>query len=232
MPYSNIAKQNLLKENFPSDQIIKIGSPLKEVLKYYMPQIKSSLILNKLGLNKDQFFLISAHREENIISEKLFKKLQIVINSIAEKYLLPIIVSTHPRTQNEIDKKNIKFHPLVRLLKPFGYFDYVHLQMSAKCVLSDSGSISEESSILNFPALNIREVYERQESMEEGAVMLSGLEVEKIFQCLNILKDQYKSNKRLLRIVSDYNVSNVSEKVLRIIFSYVDYINRVVWKKY
>jgi UDP-N-acetylglucosamine 2-epimerase (non-hydrolysing) len=229
--YSHIARENLLREGLPSDQIIKIGSPLHEVLNYFKPKIKASDVLVRLGLVVDQYFVISAHREENIDFKNQFFKLISVINSIAENNNLPVIVSTHPRTQKRIDSENIKFHSQVRLLKPLGFFDYVHLQINAKTVLSDSGTITEESSILNFPALNIREAHERPEGMEEAAVMLVGLEIDRIQQCLKILKHQQRGADRNLRLVADYSPSNVSEKVLRIIYSYTDFVNRVVWKK-
>ena len=232
LTYSNIARENLLRENFPPDQIIKIGSPMYEVLEYYSSQIESSTILKELNLTKKNFFLVSMHREENIDSEKSFKKLEIVLNNIAKNYNLPVIVSTHPRTKKKIDTNGIKFHQLVRLTKPFGFLDYVHLQINSKCVLSDSGSITEESSILNFPALNIREMHERPEGMEESAVMMVGLNINNIEQGLKILENQSTGENRTLKIVDDYKVPNVSEKVLRIILSYTDYINRVVWKKY
>jgi UDP-N-acetylglucosamine 2-epimerase (non-hydrolysing) len=232
LTYSNIARENLLRENFPPDQIIKIGSPMYEVLEYYSSQIESSTILKELNLTKKNYFLVSMHREENIDSEKSFKKLEIVLNNIAKNYNLPVIVSTHPRTKKKIDTNGIKFHQLVRLTKPFGFLDYVHLQINSKCVLSDSGSITEESSILNFPALNIREMHERPEGMEESAVMMVGLNFNNIEQGLKILENQSTGENRTLKIVNDYKVPNVSEKVLRIILSYTDYINRVVWKKY
>ena len=232
LTYSNIARENLLRENFPPDQIIKIGSPMYEVLEYYSSQIESSTILKELNLTKKNYFLVSMHREENIDSEKSFKKLEIILNNIAKNYNLPVIVSTHPRTKKKIDTNGIKFHQLVRLTKPFGFLDYVHLQINSKCVLSDSGSITEESSILNFPALNIREMHERPEGMEESAVMMVGLNINNIEQGLKILENQSTGENRTLKIVDDYKVPNVSEKVLRIILSYTDYINRVVWKKY
>jgi len=232
LTYSNIARENLLRENFPPDQIIKIGSPMYEVLEYYSSQIKSSTILKELNLTKKNYFLVSMHREENIESEKSFKKLEIILNNIAENYNLPVIVSTHPRTKKKIDTNGIKFHQLVRLTKPFGFLDYVHLQINSKCVLSDSGSITEESSILNFPALNIREMHERPEGMEESAVMMVGLNINNIQHGLKILENQSTGENRILKIVNEYKVPNVSEKVLRIILSYTDYINRVVWKKY
>ncbi len=229
--YSNIARENLLREGLPSNQIIKIGSPMFEVLNHYLPQINNSNILKELQLTQEQYFLVSIHREENIDSEDLFKKLENILNVIAEKYSLPVIVSTHPRTRKKIDKTGMKIHPLIHLHKPFGFFDYICLQMNAKAVLSDSGTITEESSILNFPALNLRETHERQEGMEEAAVMMVGLEAMRIIKGLEILKNQPRGKNRLLNIVQDYSVSNVSEKVLRIIYSYTDYVNRIVWKK-
>ena len=232
LTYSSIARENLLSENLPSDQIIKIGSPMYEVLKFYMSKIKLSKILKELKLIKGKYFLVSMHREENIESEKSFKKLGEILDEIAEIYKLPIIVSTHPRTKKKITAKGLKFHKLVRLLEPFGFLDYVHLQMKSKCVLSDSGSITEESSILNFPALNIRETHERHEGMEEAAVIMTGLDIGNVKQGLKILDKQFSGKNYPTKIVNDYNVANVSEKVLKIILSYTDYINRIVWKKY
>ena len=229
--YSDIARGNLLREGLPTNQIIKIGSPMFEVLNYYLPQINHSNVLKELKISSEQYFLVSAHREENIESENLFRKFENILNVIAEKYRLPVIVSTHPRTRKKINEIGIKTHPLIRLSKPFGFFDYMQLQMNAKAVLSDSGTITEESSILNFPALNLRETHERQEGMEEAAVMMVGLEASRVIECLDILKNQTKGENRLLNIVPDYNVPNVSEKVLRIIYSYTDYVNRVVWQK-
>ena len=232
LTYSAIAKENLLRENFPPQQVIKIGSPLFEVLSHYMPKIKKSQIIKKLRLRSKNFFLISAHREENIDSNYTFKKFENILNTLAKNYNLPVIVSTHPRTKKKIDELKVKFHPLIKLVKPFSFFDYVNLQLNAKCVLSDSGSITEESSILNFPALNIRETHERQEGMEEAAVMMVGLEIERICEALDVLKVKSSKNNRKSNIVDDYNVKNVSEKVLRIIYSYTDYVDRVVWRKY
>ena len=232
LTYSSIARDCLLKEGLPTDQVIKIGSPMKEVLEHYMPKIMNSKILEKLSLKKHNYFLISAHREENIDSKERFEKLIKVMNELAEQFDLPVIVSTHPRTQKRIDKNNISFDPKVRLIKPLGFSDYINLQINSSAVLSDSGTITEESSILNFPALNIRETHERQEGMEQASVMMVGLDISNIKIGLKILKNQTKSKDRLLEIVSDYNINNVSEKVLRIIHSYTDYINRVVWKKY
>ena len=232
LTYSSLARENLLRENFPPDQVIKIGSPMLEVLNYYMPQVSKSKILNKLNLRAEKYFLVSTHREENIEDNISFKKIKVILNTIAEKYELPVIVSTHPRTQKKLNETGVKFHKYVNLIKPLGFFDYVNLQMHARCVLSDSGSITEESSILNFPALNIRETHERSEGMEEAAVMMTGLDINRIQKGLEILQSQPRAKKRILKIVNDYNVTNVSQKVLRIIYSYTDYINRVVWKKY
>lgn len=232
LTYSTIARDYLLREGLPPDQIIKTGSPMYEVLYHYLPQIQASLVLQRLGLFQYQYFVVSAHREENIESEKSFAKLVAVINAVAEDYQLPVIVSTHPRTQKRVDATGVKFHSQVNLLKPLGFHDYVHLQMRAKAVLSDSGTINEESSILNFPALNLREAHERPEGMEEAAVMMVGLEIDRVRQGLSILQSQTYGAERSLRLVVDYNMPNVSEKVVRIIHSYTDYVNRVVWKRY
>ena len=203
-----------------------------EVLQYYMPQIQASRALERIKLIAGQYFVVSAHREENIELEHNFDKLVQIINGVAEDYQIPVIISTHPRTQKLVDKKDTKFHPLVRLMKPLGFHDYVSLQMQAKAVLSDSGTINEESSILNFPALNLREVHERPEGMEETAVMMVGLELVRVRQGLTILENQSCGTDRNLLLVSDYSIPNVSEKLVRIIHSYTDYVNRVVWKKY
>jgi len=232
LTYSTIARDYLLREGLPPDQVIKTGSPMYEVLHHYLPQIKASDAVRRLGLQPEQYFVVSAHREENIESDQAFTKLVAVLNALAQDHGLPVVVSTHPRTQKRIDATGSQFHPLVRLLKPLGFHDYVNLQMQAKAVLSDSGTINEESSILNFPALNLREAHERPEGMEEAAVMLVGLEVERVHQGLAILATQPRGNERSLRLVADYSMPNVSDKVLRIIHSYTDYINRVVWKKY
>lgn len=232
LTYSSIAREYLLREGFPPDQVIKTGSPMHEVLHHYMPQIKASDVINRLGLNAEEYFVVSAHREENIESDKSFTKFVSVINSLAQDHGLPVVVSTHPRTQKRIDITDAKFHPLVRLMKPLGFHDYVNLQMQAKAVLSDSGTINEESSILNFPALNLREAHERPEAMEEAVAMMVGLEVDRVRQGLEILKKQARGDDRQLRMVGDYSMPNVSEKVVRIIHSYTDYVNRVVWKKY
>ena len=232
LTYSSIAREYLLREGLPPDQIIKTGSPMFEVLNYYLPQIQSSDVLGRLALEAEQYFLLSVHREENIESEKHFSKLALVLNSLAMGYDLPVVVSTHPRTQKRIDATNVQFDPRIRFLKPLGFHDYVNLQMNAKAVLSDSGTINEESSILNFPALNLREAHERPEGMEEATVMMVGLEPDRISQALDILKTQQRGMHRNLRLVADYGVPNVSEKVLRIIYSYTDYVRRVVWKLY
>ena len=232
LTYSSIAREYLLREGLPPDQVIKTGSPMYEVLHHYMPQITASDVVTRLDLKAEEYFLVSAHREENIESEKSFQKLVDVINSLAQDHGCPVVVSTHPRTQKRIDNTGAKFHPLVRLMKPLGFHDYVNLQMHAKAVLSDSGTINEESSILNFPALNLREAHERPEAMEEAVVMMVGLEVDRVRQGLEILKIQTRGEERQLRLVDDYSMPNVSEKVVRIIQSYTDYVNRVVWKKY
>ena len=232
MPYSSIAREYLLREGLPPDRIIKTGSPMYEVLNYHRKEIESSSVLSKLGLQEKGFFLVSAHREENVDNPHNFGKLVKILNSLAGQFKKPVIVSTHPRTQKRIDSTRTKFHSKVRLLKPLGFLDYVKLQVSANVVLSDSGTINEESSILKFPALNIREAHERPEGMEEAAVMMVGLEIERVHQGLEILRNQPRGDARLLLPVADYSVPNVSAKVLRIIQSYTDYVNRVVWKKY
>ena len=232
LTYSSIAREYLLREGLPPDMVIKTGSPMAEVLAYYGPGIDASDVLGRLGLVEDQFFVVSAHREENIDSDVNFGKLVQVLNTVAAHYDLPVIVSTHPRTQKRVDALGVQFHPQVRLLKPLGFTDYNRLQLCAKAVLSDSGTINEESSILNFPALNLREAHERPEGMEEGVVMMVGLEVERVMQGLAIVRSQPRGADRLLRQVADYSMPNVSDKVLRILHSYTDYVNRVVWKKY
>lgn len=232
LTYSSIARDYLLREGLPPDQVIKIGSPMYEVINFNRPQIEKSDAVARLGLTPHEYFLVSAHREENIESSKSFGKLIDVLENLARDYGLPVIISAHPRTQNRLNGNNIQLHPLVRVLKPLGYHDYVKLQMDAKAVLSDSGTISEESSILNFPALNLREAHERPEGMEEAAVMMVGLDLDRVMQGLAILSSQSRGSQRQLRIVDDYSMPNVSEKVLRIILSYTDYVNRVVWKKY
>ncbi|MDR2298058.1 MAG: UDP-N-acetylglucosamine 2-epimerase (non-hydrolyzing) [Comamonas sp.] len=232
LTYSSIAREYLLREGLPPDQVIKTGSPMFEVLTHYRKRIEVSDVLERLGLRPGGFFVVSAHREENIESDRNFGKLVQVLNKVAEVYGLPVIVSTHPRTQKRVEAMGAQFHPLVQLLKPLGFTDYNKLQLSARAVLSDSGTINEESSILNFPALNLREAHERPEGMEEAAVMMVGLEEQRALQGLAILQNQPRGNERLLRQVSDYSMPNVSDKVVRIIHSYTDYVNRVVWKKY
>lgn len=232
LTYSTIARDYLLREGLPPDQVIKTGSPMFEVLHHYLPHIKASNVLDRLSLQAEQYFVVSAHREENIESPHAFAKLAAVLNGVAEDHGLPVVVSTHPRTQKRVDVTGTRFHPLVRLMKPLGFHDYVNLQIHAKAVLSDSGTINEESSILNFPALNLREAHERPEGMEEAAVMMVGLELERVRQGLAILATQSRGAERDLRMVADYSMPNVSDKVVRIIHSYTDYVNRVVWKNY
>jgi UDP-N-acetylglucosamine 2-epimerase (non-hydrolysing) len=236
LTYSSIARDYLLREGLQPDQVIKTGSPMLEVLSHYRTQIDASNVLQLLELVPEAYFLVSAHREENIQSDRNFTKLVALLNALADEHDIPVIVSTHPRTKNRIDGAGSKFHPQVRLLKPLGFHDYNHLQLHAKAVLSDSGTINEEASILNFPALNLREAHERPEGMEEAAVMMVGLEIDRIRQGLAILAGQPRgsdrSNPHGIHAVTDYSMPNVSVKVLRIIHSYTDYVNRVVWKKY
>ena len=232
LTYSSIARDYLLREGLAPDQVIKTGSPMFEVLNYYRPRIEASDVLGRLSLEADQYFVVSVHREENIESERSFARLVATLNGVAEDHNLPVVVSTHPRTQNRINTTGSVFHDKVRLLRPLGFHDYVKLQLSARAVLSDSGTINEESSILNFPALNMREAHERPEGMEEAAVMMVGLELERVRQGLAILETQPRGENRGLRLVADYSIPNVSDKVVRIIQSYTDYVNRVVWKRY
>jgi len=232
LTYSSIARDYLLSEGLPADMIIKTGSPMFEVLNTYRDGIDSSDVLTRLGIKEYGFFVLSAHREENIDSDKNFLNLVDSLNAIAATYQMPIIVSTHPRTQKRFDEIKIKLDPMIQLLKPLGFKDYNKLQISAKAVLSDSGTINEESSILNFPALNIREAHERPEGMEEAAVIMTGLKKERIMQSLSIIDKQPRGKQRLIRLVEDYSMPNVSDKVVRIIHSYTDYVNRVIWKKY
>ncbi|MBA0035099.1 UDP-N-acetylglucosamine 2-epimerase (non-hydrolyzing) [Pantoea sp. BIGb0393] len=232
LTYSDIAREYLLAEGLPADRIIKTGSPMFEVLNHYMPQIDGSDVLNRLGLKKNDFFVVSAHREENVDAPGQLVKLADILNTIAEKYQLPVIVSTHPRTRNRIEQNGILFHENIQLLKPLGFHDYNHLQKNARAVLSDSGTITEESSIMNFPALNIREAHERPEGFEEASVMMVGLETDRVLQALAVLETQPRGEERLLRQVNDYSMPNVSDKIVRIVHSYTDYIKRVVWKKY
>ena len=231
LPYSTIARDYLLREGLPPDRVIKTGSPMFEVLNHYLPKIEQSDVLQRLGLTADAFFVVSAHREENVDCNENFLDLCATLNAVARHYKLPVIVSTHPRTRKRIEQLGILFDENIRLLKPLGFCDYVQLQRQARAVLSDSGTISEESSILNFPALNIRQAHERPEAFEEGAVMMTGLGAERVMQALEILATQPRGETRGLRLVADYSMPNVSDKVLRIILSYTDYVNRVVWRK-
>lgn len=231
MPYSDISREYLLREGIPPDRVIKTGSPMYEVLAHYRQKIDSSDVLERLKLNKDEFFVVSSHREENIDSPSQFRNLVAVLNLLASKYKLPVIVSVHPRTQKRIQSERVSFSENVRLMKPLGFSDYVHLMMASRATLSDSGTITEESSILNFRALNIREAHERPEGMEEGAVMMTGLAPERVLEGLEIVKSQAIGSQRLLRTVADYAVPNVSEKVVRIILTYTDYVRRVVWRQ-
>ena len=232
LTYSSIAREYLLKEGLPSDFIIKTGSPMNEVLNHYSLSINNSKIIDELDLEKEKYFLVSCHREENIDNIQNFKKFVAILKDIAKTFKIPIIVSTHPRTQKKLTENKIKFSKEVILSKPLGYYDYNYLQMNAKVVLSDSGTINEESSILNFPALNIRDSHERPEGMEEASVMMVGLNKERVIQGINILNDQPRGEDRLLNLVSDYSNNPVSHKVVRIIHSYVDYIRSNVWKQY
>ncbi|SGY94474.1 UDP-N-acetylglucosamine 2-epimerase [Moritella viscosa] len=231
MPYSDIAREYLLREGLSPEFIIKTGSPMDEVLSYYSDSINASDVLSRLTLEAGKYFVVSVHREENVDSTSNIHKYVEVLNTLADKFGLPIIVSTHPRTGKKIQALNLQFSPLVQLLKPLGFSDYVKLQCESKLVLSDSGTITEESSIMNFSALNIREAQERPEGFEEGAVMFTGMEIERILQAINILEDQSDGNKRTMNLVQDYVAPNVSDKVVRIITSYTDYVNKFVWKK-
>jgi UDP-N-acetyl-L-fucosamine synthase len=231
LTYSDIAREYLLREGLPPDRIIKTGSPMYEVITHYRSIISASDIIGRLGLEEGRYFVISAHREENIEPEPAFRKLMVVLDGIATRFSLPVVVSTHPRTRKRIDAAGLKLAPNVRLLKPLGFSDYNRLQLGAKATLSDSGTINEESSILNFPALNLREAHERPEGMEEAAVMMVGLELERVLQALEILESQPRGPDRLIREVADYSKPNVSDKVLRILHSYTDYVNRIVWRK-
>ena len=231
LTYSSIAREYLLREGLPADRVYKTGSPMFEVLNANKEKINSSGILADLNLDSSGYFVVSCHRAENVDSDDQFLKILEILNSIGQHYGLPIIVSTHPRTRNRINKLDVKFHETVQLLKPLGFFDYIHLQQNAKAVLSDSGTISEESSILNFPAINLREAHERPEAMEEASVIMTGLSSERVMQSLEIVITQERGENRLLREVYDYSMPNVSDKVLRIILSYTDYVNKVVWRK-
>jgi UDP-N-acetyl-L-fucosamine synthase len=232
LTYSDIAREYLLREGIAPDTVIKTGSPMPEVLDYYREGIANSDVLSRLGLVENEYFVVSAHREENVDADHQLHKLTEVLNAVASQSGLPIVVSTHPRTQKRIDASGVRFAPAIRLLKPLGFKDYVKLQTHARAVLSDSGTITEESSILNFPALNLREAHERPEGMEEGAVMLVGLAPERVLQGLAILQDQSRGEHRMLRQVADYTMPNVSDKIVRIIHSYTDYVRRTVWREY
>ena len=231
LPYSEIARGYLLREGLPPDQVIKTGSPMREVIEHYMPGIEASDVLARLGLTQQRYFLVSSHREENVDSPENLQKLFAILNALAERYQEPVIVSTHPRTRKRMDALGLTAHPLVQFLKPFGFLDYVKLQTQARAVLSDSGTITEESSILNFPALNLREVHERPEGFEEAAVIFVGMSIDRVMQGLGILETQPRGTERSLRLVTDYAPNNVSDKVLRIIQSYTDFVNRKVWHK-
>jgi UDP-N-acetylglucosamine 2-epimerase (non-hydrolysing) len=230
MPYSTIAREYLLREGIPPDRVVKTGSPMHEVIHHYLPLIEASNILTRLGVEPEQYFVVSCHREENVDSDRNLGQLVIILNGLAEQYGLRIIMSTHPRTRNRLTASGAQLSPLVELMKPLGLPDYIQLQRNARAVLSDSGTITEEASILNFPALNIREAHERPEGMEEGTVMMTGLSLTRISQALDILADQPRGH-RLILPVQDYAVENVSDKVLRIIMSYTDYVKRVVWRQ-
>ena len=231
LTYSEIAREYLLREGFPADQIIKTGSPMREVLDFYGAKIALSTVLDRLGLIKHAYFVVSAHREETVDSPEQLIKLFEILNALAVQFKFPIIVTTHPRTRKRIDSLGLTADPLVQFLKPFGFLDYINLQTHATCVLSDSGTITEESSIINFPALNLRELHERPEGFEEGSVMFVGLRVERVIQGLSILRGQPRGAERLLSLAKDYAPINVSAKILRIIVSYTDFVNRKVWHK-
>ncbi|MFA4910254.1 MAG: UDP-N-acetylglucosamine 2-epimerase (non-hydrolyzing) [Desulfobacteria bacterium] len=233
MPLTEHARRYLLAEGLRPETIIKTGSPMKEVLSYYMSQIEGSDVLGRLQLHPREYFVISTHREENVDNEENFRNLLASLQLIAKHYGMPLIVSTHPRTRKKLEEMRINdSNPLIHFLKPLGFFDYVKLQMHAFCVVSDSGTITEESSILNFPAVTIRQAHERPEGMDEGTLIMCGLEAKKVMESIHVVTTQYSKDKREFRLVQDYDVENVSKKVLRIILSYTDYVNRVVWKKY
>lgn len=231
LTYSEIAREYLLREGLPPDQVIKTGSPMREVILHHLPSIESSDVLDRLQLQSERYFVVSSHREENVDAPENLTKLLEVLNAVAERFGDPVIVSTHPRTRKRLDELGVAAHEQVRFCKPFGFLDYVKLQTHARCVLSDSGTITEESSILNFPALNLREVHERPEGFEEASVMFVGLSQTRVLQALEVLASQPRGADRALRLVRDYEPDNVSSKMLRIILSYTDFVNRKVWRK-
>lgn len=232
LTYTEIAREYLLREGLPPDQVVKTGSPMREVLNYYADKIEASTIVSQLNLVPNQYFVVSSHREENVDSPDSLMKIIEILNDLAARYKQPIIFSTHPRTRKRLADLGIEANPLIEFLKPFGFFDYIKLQIQSRCVLSDSGTITEESSILNFPALNIRETHERPEGFEEGSVMMVGLSIDVINQSLQLLSSQPRGSDRLLNLVEDYRSENVSDKVLRIILSYTGFVNRKVWHRY
>lgn len=232
LTYSSIARENLLREGLAADMSIKTGSPMMEVLTHYRDRIDASDVLSQQGLAPREYFIVSSHREENVDRKEGLLAIAAIMGDLAERYGFPVIMSTHPRTQKRIDEWGIAFHPAVRLAKPFGFSDYIALQRSAFAVLSDSGTITEESAILNFPAINLRETHERHEGMEEASVIMAGLNVDRVRQALGVIETQARGDERTLLLPADYDIPNVSEKIVRIIHSYVDYVNRVVWKKY
>lgn len=231
LTYSTIARENLLREGLAPDMVIKTGSPMLEVLEHYADKIAKSDVVGRLGLEWGKYFVVSSHREENVDRRETFAKVAGILDDLAETYGLPVILSTHPRTQKRIDEWQVAFHPLVRIAKPFGFTDYIALQTASRAVLSDSGTITEEASILNFPGLNLRETHERHEGMEEASVMMVGLNVARVRQALGVLTNQPRGAERIMRLPADYDVPNVSQKVLRIILSYVDYVNNVTWRE-
>jgi UDP-N-acetylglucosamine 2-epimerase (non-hydrolysing) len=232
IPLTEHARRYLLAEGIKPDTVIKLGSPMKEILNFHDKEINESKVLEELKLEQERYFLVSAHREENVDSQENFEDMLLTLNAIAEKYQYPIIVSTHPRTRHKLEKiENIEFNPLIQFMKPLGFFDYNKLQIHAKCVISDSGTITEESSILNFPAITIRQAHERPEGMDEGVLIMTGLKAELVIKSIDIVCSQHKESERPFRLVADYDIDNFSKKVLRIIMSYTDYVNRTVWKK-
>jgi UDP-N-acetylglucosamine 2-epimerase (non-hydrolysing) len=231
LPYSDIAREYLLREGIAPDQIIKTGSPMREVLDFYAPKITDSVILQQLGLTSHRYFLVSVHREENVDVPENLQELFSMLNTLVDTYQLPVIVSTHPRTRKRIESLGLEANPAIIFNKPFGFIDYIKLQTEAKVVLSDSGTITEEASILNFPALNLRETHERPEGFEQGAVMMVGLNIERMLSAIKLLSTQARGTERTIQLVSDYAATNVSDKIVRIIMSYTDYVNHKIWKK-